>query len=99
MKLCFIGGTGHFDSVTGVINNRTDEFEVCGLCPGPGDEDVSHVARALSEAGYKAPLFENCGEMFSRCRPDIAVVACYFGLQARVSADFGVNLQPEPIIL
>lgn len=85
MKVAFIGASGH-QGLALEAKAKIPELAFLGMAAGCPEEDVSSWhGKAL--APISVPLFEDWRDMLDRVKPDIAVVAPWFHLQARIGVE------------
>jgi len=81
MKLCFIGGSGHYGYALDTL--RADpSLTVSGIAPGAPGEAMDGLVTGLAALGSRPLVFDSYPAMLDACRPDIAVVNTWFGLSA-----------------
>ena len=86
MKICFIGATGHTRFVLDGIKGDKD-VHIEGIAPGSKEEKIDSFIKKLNDKGYNVKAFDNYKDMLDEIKPDIAVVASYFGYHGRVVLD------------
>jgi predicted dehydrogenase len=84
VKAVIIGTSGHIDLALSV-RDRLPELAFVGIAPGSPDEDARGFFIDQLEPAL-IPYYEDYTVMLDREKPDIAVVAPFFFLQARVAA-------------
>ena len=87
MKICIIGGTGHYSYALSALAAGEPDAELTGIAPGSAGENVDGVLAAAGKIGLHPICFTGHPEMLDRLHPDIAVVAPYFGDNAKISAE------------
>jgi predicted dehydrogenase len=80
-----IGTSGHIDLALSV-RDRLPEVAFVGIAPGSPDEDARSFFIEQMEAAL-IPFYDDYRTMLDREKPDLAVVAPFFFLQARIAAD------------
>ena len=77
MKVCFIGGCGHWPQALRYLKTRRDVI-FCGSAPGSaGENRTESIDPAI-------PYFDDYRVMLDATKPDLAVVSPIFGLTGRV---------------
>ncbi|MCG8500893.1 MAG: Gfo/Idh/MocA family oxidoreductase [Firmicutes bacterium] len=84
MKVCMIGSTGHCNYVLDGIDAGSD-VKIVGIAPGSAEEDVRKLCKDVVSKGHAPQKFDDYKRMLDTLKPDIAVVACYFGDHAKVT--------------
>lgn len=85
MKAVIIGTSGHIDLALSV-RDRLPELGFVGIAPGSPDEDARAFFVEQLEPAL-IPFYDDYRTMLDREKPDLAVVAPFFFLQARVAAE------------
>lgn len=85
MKAVIIGTSGHIDLALSV-RDRLPELEFVGLAPGSADEPAREFFVDRMEPAL-IPYYDDYRRMLDREKPDAAVVAPFFHLQAAVAMD------------
>jgi predicted dehydrogenase len=85
VKAVIIGTSGHIDLALSV-RDRLPDLSFVGIAPGSPDEDAREFFIELMEPSL-IPYYDNYTEMLDREKPDVAVVAPFFSLQAPVACD------------
>ena len=75
MKVCIIGGSGHYGYVLESLGSNID-IDVVGIAPGSPGENVDTVLLGLNKRGYCPVKFDDYIKMLDDLKPDIAVVNC-----------------------
>lgn len=91
MKVCFIGGCGHWWDAYEYLRTR-DDVVFCGFAPAS-----EHEERTESIA-QDVPFFADYRAMLDETRPDLAVVSPVYGLTGRINiecAERGINIFSE----
>lgn len=97
MKLCIIGGSGHFDYVLNGLPQLPD-VELVAVAPGSHREDMSKLHSRLAQCALSPRNFSNWQEMLDSTQPDIVVVNPHFGDHGRINKACllrGVHLYAE----
>jgi predicted dehydrogenase len=84
LKVCIIGATGHVNYVLNGIKGDTGAA-IVGIAPGSKGESIDAVYESTCNVGHSPRRFGDYVEMLDVLKPDIAVVACYFGDHAKVA--------------
>lgn len=83
MKVCIIGGSGHYQYVlAGLAEARAS---LAGYAPGVDGEKLDKLETALQGAGIDARRFGQWQAMLDELRPDVVVVNTWFGACAAIS--------------
>ncbi|MDQ8020595.1 MAG: Gfo/Idh/MocA family oxidoreductase [Moraxellaceae bacterium] len=85
MKVCIIGGSGHYQYVLDGLAGA--QVSLVGYAPGVADEKLEKLESALKAAGVEAPRFARWQDMLDELRPDIVVVNTWFGACAAISME------------
>jgi len=85
MKAVIVGTSGHIDLALGV-RDRARGVSFVGIAPGSPDEDAKSFFVDQLEASL-IPWYDDWRTMLDRERPDLAVVAPFFHLQAAVAQE------------
>lgn len=84
IRICIIGSTGHVNYVIDGITGDSG-VDVVGVAPGSEGEIVVQVYERIRSMGYLPSVFSDYREMLDALKPDVAVVACFFGDHAKVA--------------
>lgn len=85
MKTAIIGTSGHIDLALGV-RDRLPQVTFVGIAPGSSDEDAREFYVDQMEPSL-VPYYEDYRLMLDREKPELAVVAPFFFLQARIACE------------
>ncbi|MBS1156733.1 MAG: gfo/Idh/MocA family oxidoreductase [Proteobacteria bacterium] len=97
MKLCIIGGAGHFDYVLGGLAQGI-AVDLCAVAPGSAGENLGKLEARLRELDLNPRRFADWQAMLDETRPDIVAVNPHFGDHARINAEClrrGIHLYAE----
>ena len=86
MKLCIIGGSGHFDYVLDGLAQLAD-VALCGYAPGSADENLSKLQSRFAAKGLTPQAFADWRTMLDMCRPEIVAVNPHFGDHGCINAE------------
>lgn len=87
IRVCIIGATGHTGYALEGIK-RDSSIRIVGIARGSEGEEIKDFYNKINkEFDYSVPLYDDYREMLSVVKPDIAVIACYFGDHARVTVE------------
>ncbi|HBM81443.1 MAG TPA: gfo/Idh/MocA family oxidoreductase [Clostridiaceae bacterium] len=95
MKICIVGSSGHYGYV---LNGLDKDSYIAGIAPGPENMDMDSLYKAVEAKGFSPKRFSDFRDMFDAIKPDIAVAACYFGNNDKVSIEAlrrGINVFTE----
>lgn len=81
MKLCIIGGAGHYRYALKQLKNHT----LIGIAPGTPDEDLSKLRTSLQEAGIAFKEVVDYHTLLAEA--EVAVVNTQFNLNAAITAE------------
>jgi predicted dehydrogenase len=96
VKAVIIGTSGHIDLALSV-RDRLPRLRFVGIAPGSPDEDTKGFFIEQMEPAL-IPFYDDFRAMLDREKPDVAVVAPYFFLQAQVACECmerGINVFVE----
>jgi predicted dehydrogenase len=85
VRAVIIGTSGHIDLALSV-RDRLPELEFVGLAPGSSDENAREFFVDRMEPAL-IPYYEEYRRMLDREKPDVAVVAPFFSLQAGIACE------------
>lgn len=91
MKVCFIGGCGHWWDAYEYLKTR-DDVTFCGFAPASAHEERTESIAA------DIPYFADYRAMLDETRPDLAVVSPIYGLTGGINiecAERGINIFSE----
>ncbi len=80
MKVCFIGGCGHWWDAYEYLKTRED-VEFCGFAPASAHEERSESIAA------DVPFFEDYHAMLDATHPDLAIVSPVYGLTGNINIE------------
>lgn len=86
MKIVFIGKTGHCGYVVGALQAMPN-LKVVGISPGSPDEDVMPFTENPIIKTYSAQYFDDYRKMLDETKPDIAVIASFYGYHAQATIE------------
>lgn len=97
MKLCIIGGSGHFDYVlTGLAQGVP--VGLCAVAPGSTGENLDKLDARLQQLDLNPRRFADWQAMLNDVAPQIVAVNPHFGDHARINAEClrrGIHLYAE----
>ncbi len=96
MKAAIIGTSGHIDLALSV-RDRLPHLRFVGIAPGSPEEDAKDFFIEQMEPAL-IPYYDDYRIMLDREKPDVAVVAPFFSLQAHVASECmarGINVFVE----
>jgi len=100
MKIVVIGGSGHISYALQGIKKNPDSQQLCAFSSGlPGDM-TSETAKMLNDE-FKAKHFADWRDMLDEVKPDVAVIATRFDMNAVISLEclkHGINCFTEKTI-
>lgn len=82
MKICIIGGSGHYRYV---IEGLDDSAHLLGIAPGSVDEDLGKLREACSRAKLEPKEYADWRVMLDELHPDIAAINPHFADTATIS--------------
>jgi predicted dehydrogenase len=85
MKAVIIGTSGHIDLALGV-RDRLPQLKYVGIAPGSADEDAKDFYVEQMEPSL-IPFYNDYRTMLDTEKPDLAIVAPFFFLQARIAGE------------
>ena len=85
MKAVIIGTSGHIDLALGV-RDRLPQVKYVGIAPGSADEDAKDFYVEQMEPSL-IPFYNEYRTMLDTEKPDLAIVAPFFFLQARIAGE------------
>jgi predicted dehydrogenase len=87
VKVCIIGGTGHYSYALSAISAGEPGVRIAGIAPGSTNEPIFGALEAANRIGQRPEPFDDYVAMLDKADPDIAVVAPFFGDHARVASE------------
>ncbi|HSD38367.1 MAG TPA: Gfo/Idh/MocA family oxidoreductase [Rhodocyclaceae bacterium] len=82
LRVCIIGGSGHYRYV---LEGLDEHARLVGFAPGSDGEDISKLAAAIADRNIDAGAFEDWQSMLDNCQPDVVAVNCHFGDHAEIN--------------
>jgi predicted dehydrogenase len=86
MKVCVVGSTGHVGYVFEGLG-QMPEVDIIAAAPGSKGENIESLCSTISRYGYAINRYGDYIRMLDMEKPNIVVVACYFGDHAKVSVE------------
>jgi predicted dehydrogenase len=100
ISVCLIGATGHYayavkDAYIGAGTGAGKDagagsfgqVRFTGIAPGYEGEYIGTAINELNRIGSKPEVFSNYNEMLERIKPDVAVIASRFNMNAGITID------------
>jgi len=81
MKICIIGGSGHYRYALKQLKNHT----LIGIAPGTPDEDLSKLRASLQDADLSFKEVEDYRSLLDEA--EVAVVNTQFNLNAAITME------------
>ena len=77
LKLCLIGGSGHWNYVLDGLKQHPD-VKLAGIAPGSEGEDISRMHMVSKEHGHTPENWNDYREMLDKIKPEVIAVNCFF---------------------
>lgn len=86
MKVCIIGSSGHYGYALNGIRGQEDII-IQGISAGSTGESIDILYKSVTENGYLPKVYDDYKVMLDEIKPEIAVINCFFGDQAKVTVE------------